>query len=87
MSYKAQKAWNYSALFYVKRLYSTEITRKIFIKISTKRQHILNLLSNNNNDHGLLSGYVDGLETDADKERLKTILKELYVEAHDYEET
>jgi len=35
----------------------------------------------------LLSEYVDGLETDADKLRLKTILRELYVEAHDYEET
>ena len=35
----------------------------------------------------LLSEYVDGLETDADKERLKVILKELYVEAHEYEET
>ncbi len=35
----------------------------------------------------LLSEYVDGLETDADKTRLKTILRELYVEAHDYEET
>lgn len=35
----------------------------------------------------LLSEYVDGIETDADKERLKGILKELYVEAHDYEET
>ena len=35
----------------------------------------------------LLSEYVDGLETDADKQRLKTLLRELYVEAHDYEET
>jgi len=35
----------------------------------------------------LLSDYVDGIETDADKERLKVILKELYVEAQDYEET
>lgn len=35
----------------------------------------------------LLSEYVDGLETDADKIRLKTLLRELYVEAHDYEET
>lgn len=35
----------------------------------------------------LLSDYVDGLETDADKDKLKTILRELYVEAHDYEET
>lgn len=35
----------------------------------------------------LLSEYVDGVETDADKERLKTLLKALYVEAHDYEET
>ena len=35
----------------------------------------------------LLSEYVEGLETDADKQRIKTLLKELYVEAHDYEET
>lgn len=35
----------------------------------------------------LLSEYVDGIETDADKNRLKILLKELYVEAHDYEET
>lgn len=34
----------------------------------------------------LLSDYVDAVDTDADKERLKTILKELYVEAHDYSE-
>lgn len=34
----------------------------------------------------LLSDYVDAVDTDADKERLKTILKELYVEAHDYAE-
>jgi len=35
----------------------------------------------------LLSEYVDGIETDADKVKLKTLLRELYVEAHDYEET
>ena len=35
----------------------------------------------------LLSEYVDGLETDADKQKLKSLLRELYVEAHDYEET
>jgi len=35
----------------------------------------------------LLSEYVEGLETDADKQRIKTLLKELYVEAHDYEDT
>ena len=35
----------------------------------------------------LLSEYVDGLETDADKQRLKILLRELYVEAHDHEET
>jgi len=35
----------------------------------------------------LLSEYVDGLETDADKQKLKNLLRELYVEAHDYEET
>ena len=35
----------------------------------------------------LLSEYVDGIETDADKNRLKTLLRELYVEAHDYEES
>ena len=34
----------------------------------------------------LLSDYVDAIDTDADKERLKTILKELYIEAHDYAE-
>ena len=34
----------------------------------------------------LLSDYVDAIDTDADKDRLKTILKELYVEAHDYAE-
>jgi len=35
----------------------------------------------------LLSDYVDGLETDADKLRLKTLLKELYIEAQDFEQT
>jgi len=35
----------------------------------------------------LLSDYVDGIETDANKDRIKLLLKELYVEAHDYEET
>ena len=35
----------------------------------------------------LLSEYVDGLDTDADKQKLKHLLRELYVEAHDYEET
>jgi sulfatase maturation enzyme AslB (radical SAM superfamily) len=35
----------------------------------------------------LLSEYVDGLETNADRLRIKNILKELYIEAHDYEET
>ena len=35
----------------------------------------------------LLSEYVDGLDTDADKSRIKNLLRELYVEAHDYEET
>lgn len=35
----------------------------------------------------LLSEYVDGLETNADRQKLKTILKELFVEAHDHEET
>lgn len=34
----------------------------------------------------LLSDYVDAVDTDADKDKLKTILKELYVEAHDYVE-
>jgi hypothetical protein len=34
----------------------------------------------------LLSEYVDAIETDADKSRLKNILKELYIEAHDYAE-
>jgi len=34
----------------------------------------------------LLSNYVDSIETDADKERLKGILKTLYVEAQHYEE-
>jgi DNA repair exonuclease SbcCD nuclease subunit len=33
----------------------------------------------------LLGEYVDSIETDADKERLKTLLKTLYVEAQDYE--
>jgi len=35
----------------------------------------------------LLSEYVDGLETNAHRKKLKTILKELFVEAHDHEET
>ena len=34
----------------------------------------------------LLSDYVEGLETDADKQKLKGILRELYVEAQDYQE-
>lgn len=33
----------------------------------------------------LLGQYVDGLDTDVDKEKLKTILKTLYVQAQDYE--
>lgn len=35
----------------------------------------------------LLSDYVDGIETDADKIKIKTLLRELYVEAQDYEES
>ena len=34
----------------------------------------------------LLGQYVDSVETEADKDRLKTILKTLYVEAQDYAE-
>jgi hypothetical protein len=34
----------------------------------------------------LLSDYVDSVETDSDKERLKTLLKTLYVEAQHYNE-
>jgi DNA repair exonuclease SbcCD nuclease subunit len=34
----------------------------------------------------LLSQYVDNLETEADKERIKTLMKTLYVEAQNYEE-
>ena len=34
----------------------------------------------------LLSNYVDSVETDVDKERLKTLLKTLYVEAQHYEQ-
>lgn len=34
----------------------------------------------------LLSNYVESIETDVDKEKLKTILKTLYVEAQHYEE-
>ena len=34
----------------------------------------------------LLSQYVDNLETDADKDRIKTLMKTLYVEAQNYEE-
>ena len=34
----------------------------------------------------LLSDYVDAVDTDADKDKLKSILKELYIEAHDYAE-
>jgi len=34
----------------------------------------------------LLSQYVDGLDTDADKDRIKTLLKTIYVEAQNYEE-
>jgi hypothetical protein len=33
----------------------------------------------------LVSQYVDALETDVDKERLKTLMKTLYVESQDYE--
>ena len=32
----------------------------------------------------LVSQYVDALETDLDKEKLKTLMKTLYVEAQDY---
>ena len=34
----------------------------------------------------LLSNYVDSIETDADKDRIKTLMKSLYVEAQNYEE-
>jgi UDP-2,3-diacylglucosamine pyrophosphatase LpxH len=34
----------------------------------------------------LLSQYVDNLDTDADKDRIKTLMKTLYVEAQNYEE-
>jgi hypothetical protein len=34
----------------------------------------------------VLSNYVDSIETDADKERLKGLLRTLYVEAQHYEE-
>ena len=34
----------------------------------------------------LLSQYVDSLETEADKDRIKTLMKTLYVEAQNYEE-
>ena len=34
----------------------------------------------------LLSQYVDSIETEADKDRLKSLLKTLYVEAQDYAE-
>ena len=34
----------------------------------------------------LLSQYVDSLDTDADKDRIKTLMKTLYVEAQNYEE-
>lgn len=35
----------------------------------------------------LLTQYVDNIETDADKERIKTLMKTLYVEAQHFEET
>jgi predicted P-loop ATPase len=35
----------------------------------------------------VLSNYVDSIETDTDKDRLKTLLKTLYVEAQEYEGT
>lgn len=35
----------------------------------------------------LLSQYVDSLETEADKERIKTLMKTLYVEAQNWEDT
>lgn len=35
----------------------------------------------------LLHGFVDGVETDADKDRIKTILKDLYLEAQNSEAT
>jgi hypothetical protein len=34
----------------------------------------------------LLSQYVDSLDTEADKTRIKTLMKTLYVEAQNYEE-
>ena len=34
----------------------------------------------------MLSKYVDSIETDADKDRIKTLMKSLYVEAQNYEE-
>ena len=34
----------------------------------------------------LLSQYVDNLDTDADKDRIKNLMKTLYVEAQDFEE-
>ena len=34
----------------------------------------------------LLTNYVDSVETDADKDKLKSILKTLYVEAQNYED-
>ena len=34
----------------------------------------------------LLSQYVDSLDTDADKDRIKTVMKTLYVEAQAFEE-
>jgi hypothetical protein len=33
-----------------------------------------------------LSQYVDSLDTEADKDRIKTLMKTLYVEAQNYEE-
>jgi hypothetical protein len=33
----------------------------------------------------LLSQYVDAIETEADKDKIKTLMKTLYVEAQNYE--
>ena len=38
------------------------------------------------NTNIILTNYVDSVETDADKDKLKSILKTLYVEAQNYED-
>jgi hypothetical protein len=72
---------------FIDKIYQkSPIDLKIIEDLSEFETSIMDNNINLEDTINLLSDYVEGLETDVDKFKLKNILREIYVEAQDYQE-